>query len=152
MDYLSRLKLRFYSMIGNYAEVEFAINGHRLTAAQMHAFQRLSGLSTLEPGMYWLNPETGAMGHEGEQAARTNVFRRYIRETVGPGQRQPSAAQRRQPFNAAGLAEIWTRPINHPGSVNLRKRPRTEPGTQVAEHWLTKPPAASGHDRYPKTS
>jgi hypothetical protein len=130
MDYLSKLKGRFNSIIGNYAEVEFVINGHRLTAAQMDTFQRLSGLPALEAGRYWLNPETGAMGHEGEQAARTNIFRHYIRQSVGPGQRQPSATQRRQPFNAAGLAEIWNR---------------------IAGQGLTKLPAASGHGGHPET-
>lgn len=59
---------------------ELAINGCRLTLAQVAAFKQLTGARILEPGRYWLDPDSGNMGIEGESRPRLNLYRACLRQ------------------------------------------------------------------------
>lgn len=107
MDYLKTVKQRFNSFIGNYQGVEFVINGYQLSPSQMESFKRLTGLLVLEPGHYWLDPETGAMGVVGVSFPFMNIYQHYIQQMVTSHGSQPSLSERRQLFNSADLTGIW---------------------------------------------
>ena len=107
MDYWTKVKQRWNSLIGNYEDLEFVINGHQLTPSQIGAFKRLTGFLMLEPGRYWLHPNTGDMGVEGEDFPRMNIFQHFIQQAIAAGRPQPSLSERRQLFNSADLTGIW---------------------------------------------
>lgn len=107
MNYWTKVRHRWNSMIGNYHDVEFAINGYQLTPEQIVAFKRLTGFMILEPGRYWLDPSTGNMGNEGNQFPAMNIFQHLMQQALPGGGPQPSLSERRQLFNSADLTGIW---------------------------------------------
>jgi hypothetical protein len=107
MDYWTKVRQRFNSMVGNYDDIEFVINGCQLTPQQIAAFKRLTGIAILEPGHYWLDAETGNMGIEGHPRPQMNIFQNYLQQAMAAGQPRPSLSERRQLFNSADLTGIW---------------------------------------------
>ena len=107
MDYWTRVQQRWNSLIGNYKDLVFVINGHQLTPTQINAFKQLTGLAILEPGRYWLDPNSGNMGNEGNPFPRMNIFQNYIQQANSMGRARPSLSERRQLFNSADLTDIW---------------------------------------------
>ena len=107
MDYWTKVRQRWNSMVGNYHDVEFVINGSQLSPAQIGAFKQLTGFTILEPGRYWLDPETGNMGVEGSPIPQMNIFQNYLQQAIAAGQPRPSLSERRQLFNSADLTGIW---------------------------------------------
>ena len=107
MDYWTKVQQRLNSLIGNYAGVDFVINGHQLTPMQMSAFKQLTGFLILEPGRYWLDPNSGNMGSEGNPLPTMNIFQNCIRHANTLGQVRGSLSERRQLFNSADLTGIW---------------------------------------------
>lgn len=85
MEYWTKVRQRWNSLIGNYGDVEFIINGCQLTAQQIDAFKRLTGLAVLEPGRYWLDPNTGNVGQEGVPIAFMNVFQNPMQQSPAAG-------------------------------------------------------------------
>jgi hypothetical protein len=109
MGYWDTVRQRWNSMIGNYADLEFVINGVQLTPVQMEAFKSLTGMIVLEPGRYWLDPQSGAMGREGQSFPIMNVFAAQASQAqqhLGGGA-PASLSERRQLFNSADLTGIW---------------------------------------------
>ncbi len=107
MDYWTIVKQRWNSAIGNYADVEFVINHYQLNPQEIEAFKRLTGFVILEPGRYWLDPETGNMGVEGSDFPTMNIFQVLMQQAHANHQSQPSLSERRQLFNSADLTGIW---------------------------------------------
>ena len=107
MDYWTKVRQRWNSMIGNYDDLEFVINNCQLNAEQIDNFKRLTGFVILEPGRYWLDPENGNMGIEGNPLPQMNIFENYIRQVAAAGRQRPSLSERRQLFNSADLTGIW---------------------------------------------
>ncbi len=107
MNYWTKVRQRMNSLIGNYHDVEFVINGYQLTPQQIAAFKRLTGLFILEPGRYWLDPTTGNMGSEGNPFPGMNIFQQITAGPIAGSSPQPSLSERRQLFNSADLTGIW---------------------------------------------
>ncbi len=107
MDYWNKVRQRWNSLVGNYHDVEFVINGCQLTATQIAAFKHLTGFVILEPGRYWLDPNTGNMGSEGSPFPSMNIFQNLIQQSMMTGRPQQSLSERRQLFNTADLTGIW---------------------------------------------
>ncbi len=107
MDYWTKVRQRWNSLIGNYHDVDFVINGYQLTPAQIGEFKRLTGFMILEPGRYWLDPQTGNMGVEGSLIPSMNIFQNYLQQAMAAGRGAPSLSERRQLFNSADLTGIW---------------------------------------------
>lgn len=107
MDYWTTVRQRVSSLIGNYHDVEFVINGYQLTPEQIAAFKRLTGFFMLEPGRYWLDPATGNMGNESNPFPGMNVFQNLMQQTMAGSCPQPSLSDRRRLFNSADLTGIW---------------------------------------------
>lgn len=107
MDYWTKVQQRWNSLTGNYSNLEFVINGYQLTPQQIASFKRLTGFMILEPGHYWLDPETGNMGIEGDSFPVMNIFQNFVQQVESSGQGQVSLSERRQLFNSADLTGIW---------------------------------------------
>jgi len=107
MDYWIKVKQRWNSMIGNYHDFEFIINGYQLKPQQLEAFKRLTGFLVLEPGRYWLDPETGDMGVDGNKFPIMNIFQQNNRQNQALNNPPASLSERRQLFNSADLTGIW---------------------------------------------
>jgi len=107
MDYWTKVQQRLNSLIGNYKDLEFVINGHQLTPIQIIEFKQLTGFVILEPGRYWLDPNSGNMGVEGNSFPTMNIFQNCIQQANTLGQVRRSLSERRQLFNSADLTGIW---------------------------------------------
>ena len=107
MGYWDTVRQRWNSMVGNYADLEFVINGVQLSPVQIEAFKRLTGMAILEPGRYWLDPQSGAMGREGQSFPIMNVFAAQALQAQQFGGQPASLSERRQLFNSADLTGIW---------------------------------------------
>jgi len=107
MDYWTKVQQRWDSVIGNYNSLEFEINGHQLTPMEIDSFKRLTGLVMLEPGRYWLDPNSGNMGVEGDSIPRMNIFQNPPPQASTAVQVRPSLSGRRQLFSSADLTGIW---------------------------------------------
>jgi len=107
MDYWTKVKQRLNSMIGNYDDLEFVINNYQLNPQQIVAFKNLTGFFILEPGRYWLDPETGNMGIEGSPFPTMNIFQNILDQATANHQAPPSLSERRMLFNSNDLTGVW---------------------------------------------
>ena len=103
MSYWNTVRQRLNSLVGNFDGFELVINGVALTPAQIAAFQRLTGLPVLEPGRFWFDPASGAMGKEGSPWP---VYQLYTR-AAAPLARSGSLSERRMLFSEADLTGLW---------------------------------------------
>jgi hypothetical protein len=103
MAYWKTVAQRVNSLFGNYDDFELVINGVPLTPAQIAAFQRVTGLPVLEPGCFWFDAATGAMGREGSPWPLYQLYAQ-ARSPVG-GHR--SLSERRSLFSQADLTGLW---------------------------------------------
>lgn len=103
MTYWQTVAQRVRSMFGHFDGFELVINGVALTPEQIAAFQRLTGLLVLEPGRFWFDAGTGAMGREGSPWP---LYQLYANAQPPLAQR-PSLSQRRSLFSHADLTGLW---------------------------------------------
>jgi len=103
MSYWGTVRQRLNSLVGNFEDFEFVINGVALTPDQIAAFQRLTGLPVLEPGRFWFDPASGAMGKEGSPWP---VYQLYT-NAAAPLARSGPLSERRMLFNEAALPGLW---------------------------------------------
>lgn len=103
MGYWDNVRQRLNSLVGNFDDFELVINGVALTPTQIAAFQRLTGLPVLEPGRFWFDPSSGAMGKEG---SAWPVYQLYA-SAAAPVARSRSLSERRMLFNEADLTGLW---------------------------------------------
>jgi hypothetical protein len=104
MSYWNTVRQRMNSLVGRYEDFELVINGVPLTSTQIAAFRRLTGLLVLEPGRFWFDAGTGAMGREG---SRVPLYQLYA-NTATPINRGSSLSARRSLFSQADLSGVWT--------------------------------------------
>ncbi len=103
MGYWDRVRQRAGSLLGHFDEFELVINGIALTPSQIAEFQRMTGLAVLEPGRFWLDPVSGAMGREGTPIPLYQIYA----NTYAPVGRQRSLSERRSLFSQADLTGLW---------------------------------------------
>jgi hypothetical protein len=103
MGYWDTVRQRLNSLVGNFEDFELVINGVPLTPAQIAAFQRLTGQPVLEPGRYWFDAATGAMGKEGTPWP---VYQLYA-QAQSPLGGHRSLSERRSLFSQADLTGVW---------------------------------------------
>jgi hypothetical protein len=102
MAYWNTVRQRFNSLLGHFEGFELVVNGVALTPAQIAAFQRLTGQAVVEPGRYWFDAATGAMGMEG---SAWPVYQLYARAQAPLGGRR-SLSERRSLFSQADLTGV----------------------------------------------
>lgn len=93
---------RLNSLAGRFDDFEFVVNGMPLSPEQIAQFQRATGLAVLEPGRFWFDPGTGAMGREGSPWPLY-----HLHGTQGAIAGQRSLSQRRMLFSEADLTGGW---------------------------------------------
>ena len=103
MGYWDTVRQRMNSLVGNFEGFELVVNGVALTPAQIAAFQRLTGQPVLEPGRYWLDVRTGAMGQEGSTWATYQLYS----QSQSPVGGHRSLSERRSLFSQADLTGLW---------------------------------------------
>jgi hypothetical protein len=75
-----------------------------LTPQQIASFRQLTGLAVLEPGRFWFDATTGAMGKEG---SRWPQYQLYAQRSAPLAVAGVSLSERRMLFNSADLTGIW---------------------------------------------
>lgn len=109
MAYWQTVGQRLQSLLGNFDHFELVINGVRLTPPQIAAFRRLARLPVLEPGRFWLDPGSGAMGREGSSRPMYQIYG----HVDAPLAQQRSLSQRRMLFSQADLTDVWFHGSGH---------------------------------------
>jgi hypothetical protein len=104
MGYWDTVRQRLNSLVGNYDDFELVINGVVLTPQQIAAFRQITGLAVLEPGRFWFDAASGAMGREG---SRWPLYQLYA-NAAAPAGRGNSLSERRSLFSQADLSGVWT--------------------------------------------
>jgi len=103
MAYWQTVAQRVNSLFGNYDSFELVINGVLLTPTQIAAFRRVTGLPALEPGRFWFDAATGAMGREGSPWP---LYQLHAQGSSPLGGHR-SLSQRRSLFSQADLTGLW---------------------------------------------
>jgi hypothetical protein len=103
MGYWDTVRQRLNSLVGNFEGFELVVNGVPLTQAQIATFQQLTGQPVLEPGRYWFDARTGAMGKEGSPWP---VYQLYAQAHSPLGSHR-SLSERRSLFSQADLTGVW---------------------------------------------
>jgi hypothetical protein len=103
MSYWNNVRQRLNSLVGNFGDFELVVNGVALTPAQIAAFKRITCLPVLEPGRFWFDAASGAMGKEGSPWPMYHLYT----GASAPLARSGSLSERRMLFNEADLTGIW---------------------------------------------
>lgn len=103
MSYWNSVRQRLNSLVGRYDDFELVINGVPLDPVQIAAFQRMTGLPVLEPGRFWFDAASGAMGKEGSAWPLYQLYAQPQAPLAG----RRSLSERRMLFSRADLTGIW---------------------------------------------
>lgn len=103
MGYWKTVRQRMNSLVGNFDDFELVINGVALTPQQVAAFRRLTGLPVLEPGRFWFDAASGAVGKEGSPWPTYQLYA----QRGAPLRSGQSLSERRMLFSQADLTGLW---------------------------------------------
>ena len=117
MGYWDTVRQRMNSLVGNFDDFELVINGVALAPQQIVAFRQLTGLPVLEPGRFWFDAATGAMGKEGSRWPLYQPYAQRSAPLAGAGRvafRTAHAVQRSGPDRCLEDRRRLLDPLNGP--------------------------------------